>query len=111
MASTNLVRLSFIVLFLSCKLREANLESVCQGFKTCGDCMSNADCFWCLDSPEEVTAFPRCFSKSSGTNNGCSRREDPQSGLEVIDNYPIDREAKEDIVLIAPQRAKMQVIN
>ena len=99
-----------LFIFVLVLARVSTAEHVCEGFHSCGECMSRAECYWCLDNPEDVARVPRCFSKESNNDAPCARREDPQSNHELIDDEKIDRGgSNEDVVLIAPQKASVKV--
>ncbi len=52
----------FLAILLSV-VRPSVGQLECGERRTCGDCMADAGCFWCLDEPEAVSTFPRCFSR------------------------------------------------
>ena len=63
----------------------------CSEAKKCGECISNASCFWCSEAQNtEIEA--KCFSKSSDNDiyNQCSNKEDPGNNLEKIKDDDIN---------------------
>ncbi len=51
-----------LVLLLLSLSAEASGQS-CDERRTCGECMESADCFWCMDQPDAVDKFSKCFSR------------------------------------------------
>ena len=63
----------------------------CNEAKKCGECIDNANCFWCSESDvKDIGA--RCFSKSTNSDiyNKCLKKEDPKNDLETIQDDDIN---------------------
>ena len=45
--------------------KAAQGDDECGRRTTCGECMGNAECVWCLDNAQEVNIVPRCFRRDS----------------------------------------------
>ena len=76
----------------------------CNGAKKCGECIENANCFWCSESDvKDIGA--RCFSKATNNDivlnidydieydiehNMCSKKEDPKNDLVTIQDDDIN---------------------
>ena len=56
----------------------------CSEAKTCGGCISNANCFWCSEATTE-NYKAKCFNKSSqSVKQQCSGIEDPNNTINKI---------------------------
>ena len=83
----------------------------CERRTTCGDCMGNAECVWCLDNIQDVNLSPRCFKQDSREAQDCKSTQDAESTTVMDENLPLNPDATsdEDIVLITPQSARASV--
>ena len=68
-----------LFLVISIVAASSNAQSNCENRKTCGDCMADAECFWCLDNPTDVASFPKCFSTAQETR--CATPDDQQIAM------------------------------
>ena len=83
----------------------------CEQKKTCGDCISSADCFWCLDSASQVSPFvQKCFSIFQESPCSESGIVDPRDEEEILENIEVNPNSQnDDIVHIAPQKVKLRL--
>jgi hypothetical protein len=62
------------------------------------------DCNWCRDS----SGAGHCKARVEDAG-GCAKLEDPKSRVQVLENADIDPESRDNIVLIQPQKVKVQL--
>ena len=57
----------------------------CSEAEKCGECISNANCFWCSEADNDNVGA-KCFTKSTNNDiyNQCSKKEDPKNVLRKI---------------------------
>ena len=86
-----LFKKSMIIFTLCCRGTNSQSSDECNEAKKCGECIDNANCFWCSESVvKDIGA--RCFSKAMDNDiyNKCSKKEDPKNDLETIQDDNIN---------------------
>ena len=63
----------------------------CNQAKKCGECISNANCFWCSEADDKDIGA-KCFTKSANNDiyEQCSNKEDPENDLAIIQDEKIN---------------------
>ena len=67
-------RVAFVLLLVLLTSARGQKYDGCAERATCGDCMGNAACVWCLDGAEAVSALPKCFRRDSNCKYMCNRQ-------------------------------------
>ncbi|XP_059099123.1 integrin beta-PS-like [Tigriopus californicus] len=84
----------------------AGVPAECQRFTSCGECMSNFDCAWCLDNTTSASiTSQRCISMQEREET-CQNFEYSQSSFEILSQLAVGSQLNdEEHTLISPQKA------
>jgi len=99
-----------LLLLFSMRIRRTlqQQQLSCDERNTCGSCMADDGCYWCLDDLDDVSFSPRCISKLQ-EDSDCGRKYDPKGQVQMVSNLPLNPDASTGIVQVSPQKVKVEV--